>query len=232
MRKNRKILLSIILIGTLISGIGLGVAFSEFSKVTYGGKFEVDSDFIKTETFEIKIDNSDSFIELTIPYYTIEEDENIPKDKIYVDVTYNSFWGNKPIYLSSYNYSNWYMYDENTYKKQFLYDNRYEYNEALENIDVGFQISDGSTIVSKDITNVAPGEEAVFVTDSNKKIIKENITDIELTYTYSNSGVEKFIKIKDEIIKDLKNRQLRDYSMNFIEKCVVKINPDTMKRVR
>lgn len=96
MRKIQKILLGVFLGGVLLGGIGAGVAFGEYSSITYAGKRTLESEKIVTENLDYQIDLEAGIVEIASAYYdggiasNIEYDSTVPEGTIRFQVTYNS----------------------------------------------------------------------------------------------------------------------------------------------
>ena len=96
--KNRKILLGALFTGLLMSGLGAGIAITDFSEFTYGGKINIFEENVVTETFSVNVspENSD-YILVNVPYsYSLNEndsmffsmDETLPDNTIEMELSY------------------------------------------------------------------------------------------------------------------------------------------------
>lgn len=109
MRRIYKIIGGILVAGTLVAGIGSGVAFAEYSTFEYGGesllegserftktlKYKVPATGTVTEDKEEAEEKKDTVAEekpvlcVGVPYlYTVVEDTSVPKDTVRFEVSY------------------------------------------------------------------------------------------------------------------------------------------------
>lgn len=96
MRKVQKILLGVFATGVLLTGIGTGMAFVEYSTLAYGGQKIVGKEHLVTKTLTYKLEDSKEEILLLegLDYHAsrvteLMEDSTIPKNEIQYHVTYN-----------------------------------------------------------------------------------------------------------------------------------------------
>lgn len=93
----RKILLIILLIGILLCGVGVGIAFSEWSSFEYLGEKTMGGKEKKTDTLTEKIEEKEGkhttvYIESLDPEetaITLETSKKVPEDEIRFIVEYN-----------------------------------------------------------------------------------------------------------------------------------------------
>lgn len=96
MRKIQKVLLGIFASGVLLAGIGTGIAVVEYSTLNYGGEKTIGEENLVTKTLEYELSESMQEVILTGSYLhradyvtEMEVDENLPKQVIQYEVTYN-----------------------------------------------------------------------------------------------------------------------------------------------
>lgn len=93
MRKYHTILIGIFAAGVLLTGIGAGVAFTEFSALTYGGKENVGETEMRTEAFDVEFEPGDER-QFIGGWYNwaqtdILTDAGIPENTVRFQVVYN-----------------------------------------------------------------------------------------------------------------------------------------------
>jgi len=93
MKLFHKILLGVFCGGVLLTGVGTGVAFTEFSSLTYGGEYQLGKEEMVTEEFDVDIDPEKG--KWQIDGYRFDEgiefvvDESIPENTVRFEITYN-----------------------------------------------------------------------------------------------------------------------------------------------
>ncbi len=94
MNKLHKILIGVFCIGVLLCGVGTGVAFTEFSKLTYGGRQYLGKTDMKTENFDVKYEPGEKPQDIIGWYrrdqYRLLTDSGIPENTVRFCVTYNA----------------------------------------------------------------------------------------------------------------------------------------------
>ena len=93
MKKYHIILIGIFAAGVLLTGIGAGVAFTEFSALTYGGKEIVGETEMRTEAFDVEFEPGDER-QFIGGWYNwaqtdILTDAGIPENTVRFRATYN-----------------------------------------------------------------------------------------------------------------------------------------------
>lgn len=94
MRRIHKILTGVFCTGVLLCGLGAGIAFTEFSALTYGEKYIVGKTDMRTENFDVEYGPGEGKQYIRGWYYwnqpEILTDENIPENTVRFRVTYNA----------------------------------------------------------------------------------------------------------------------------------------------
>lgn len=96
MRKIQKILLGVFLGGVLLGGIGTGIAFGEYSSITYVGERKIGKEKLSEESFEFAFHPEEGAIKVRPIYMDnrkispIVEDETVPEGTIRYELTYNA----------------------------------------------------------------------------------------------------------------------------------------------
>lgn len=93
MSKLQKRLIIVFCIGVFLCGIGAGVAFTEFSALTYGGKQIIGTADVRTENFDTTFESGEDECSVYCPYarqYDIQVDNSVPKNTVRFCVTYNA----------------------------------------------------------------------------------------------------------------------------------------------
>ncbi|MDE6433614.1 MAG: hypothetical protein K2L07_05235 [Lachnospiraceae bacterium] len=97
MRRIYKIIGVLLISGVLLTGIGSGVAFAEYSNFEYGEESTLEGSEYFTKTVEYKVAQNkaaseDEWLDVELDYYryTVVEDKGIPKDTICFVIHYLS----------------------------------------------------------------------------------------------------------------------------------------------
>lgn len=92
MSKLHKNLLIVFCFGVLLCGLGAGVAFTEFSTLTYDGKRILGKTDMRTEYYDVRFRPGEGPYEVHATFFggTIQTDDSIPKDTVRFCVTYNA----------------------------------------------------------------------------------------------------------------------------------------------
>lgn len=93
MKKYHTILIGIFAAGVLMTGIGAGVAFTEFSALTYGGKELIGETEMRTEVFDVEFEPAEER-QFIGGWYDWEQtdvltDVSVPENTVRFQVTYN-----------------------------------------------------------------------------------------------------------------------------------------------
>lgn len=125
MRKSTKILLGIFCSGILLSGIGIGAAFVEFSTLEYAGSYFMPEDAVKEKTFELVVDPAEqSLLRLG----------NSPRDM--AAIVYSSDIPENTIQWTV-------AYNKNVYDPELLVKNYHSNEEVWKYMDVCFKYREG-----------------------------------------------------------------------------------------
>lgn len=95
MRRVQKILLGVFLGGVLLGGIGTGVAFVEYSSITYAGEKKIGQESLVTEEFDFTFQPEAGGVMVVSRRYSdgqpcvLEEDASVPENMVRYQVTYN-----------------------------------------------------------------------------------------------------------------------------------------------
>lgn len=94
MSKLHKILIGVFCMGVLLCGMGAGVAFTEFSELTYGEKQFLGKTDMRTENFDVEYEPGEKPQDIIGWYrwerYEVLTDNNIPVNTVRFCVTYNA----------------------------------------------------------------------------------------------------------------------------------------------
>ena len=93
MRKLHIILIGVFAAGVLLTGIGAGVLFTEFTALSYGGKELLGKTDMRTENFDVEFEPGEERAFIT-GWYNWEQDEvltdaRVPENTVRFCVTYN-----------------------------------------------------------------------------------------------------------------------------------------------
>ena len=196
--KNRKILLGALFTGLLMSGLGAGIAITDFSEFTYGGKINIFEENVVTETFSVNVspENSD-YILVNVPYsYSLNEndsmffsmDETLPDNTIEMELSYVP--------------------------------DLYQPLKLFTNI---FKDSDFSPVE-------IVGEGEIIVENYNENSDK-TINSVSVAEKYTNDDIQIFMLLKDNVLKDIKNKKVYDYNIQGVTKAVVKYSKNLDSKI-
>lgn len=97
MSRQHKILIGVFCLGVLLCGIGAGITFAEFGGFTYGGKYILGEQDMKTEDIDVAfIPREEGWTIIGAAYsYTagmgkIQTDQSVPENTVRFHVTYNA----------------------------------------------------------------------------------------------------------------------------------------------
>lgn len=97
MSRQHKITIVIFFLGVLLCGVGVGVAFTEFSALTYGGTYILGGYEMKTEDLDVKLESDGEIFDIegfpgpfTHRQGRIQTDAGVPADTVRFRVTYNA----------------------------------------------------------------------------------------------------------------------------------------------
>lgn len=124
MSKLQKVVLIVFCIGVLLCGLGSGIALTEFSTLSYGGKQVLGEPDMRTENFDVEFEPGEETREIVGGWRngcSVVTDESVPENTVRFCVTYNAdvitpyaYWDkeSEQIYCSYF----WHdMYDEMAY---------------------------------------------------------------------------------------------------------------------
>lgn len=103
MRKIQKIMLAVICAGFFIGGLGVGIAFLEFSSLSYAGEKEIPYVKMITENIDYAFEPSDDLLHIQKRYQFENEifvSNEVPENTVRFQVTYNS--ENTSLYLDNF----------------------------------------------------------------------------------------------------------------------------------
>ncbi len=175
MRKIWWILIASFFVGILVCGLGVGIAFAEFSGLTYAGEEEIGEMVQETLVYEIATEAehynvyTNFYIE---PGQKIISDNSIPKDQIEIDVTYNGETDEPFLY------DHYYYQPEYTYVQQIDEYGNEVYVENIENTDSGKLVCDINVSYNYDGFQVFMEHKDEMLTDlKNNRIGSYRIKD-------------------------------------------------------
>ena len=94
MNKLHIILLGVFCVGVLLCGLGTGVAFTEFSELTYGEKQTVGKTDIRTETIDVEYEAGEEVQDIACWFQRkpneVVTDKNVPLNTVRFCITYNA----------------------------------------------------------------------------------------------------------------------------------------------
>lgn len=224
MRRLQKILLGIFLGGVLLGGIGTGVAFVEYSSITYAGEKKIGQDSMVTKELDFSFDSERGIVKVAPIWYDdgqvsyVETDETVPEDTVRYRITYNEKMVTPSLYFSE--------YDED------------EEEELMEeNLGPGYDDTDGPDESGGLERSSLTGDEehesrlnVIDAVDSRKKPVRYQ-GELHLRSHYRDDfGL--WMENKDEILSDLKQGRLASYRADTVTDVKVFVNPASMEHIK
>lgn len=230
MRKLHMALLGVFVTGVLLGGIGTGIAFGEYSGITYGGKVWLGEENMAVKELDYAFTPSTEERIVLVPCYQAEEsgnsllveDTSIPVGVVRYRVTYNekrvhprlNFW------------------DEEVKQEQWEAD----WEAAREReTEAGRSISAQEEPESEAAAKEPDGQEreeegAAFVREEEEEVIKPTgkRTYLELGCRYRGDDFDTVMENKDRIMNDLKQKQIYSYEIVNIKSVEILVNPASM----
>lgn len=234
MRKLQKILLGAFLGGVLLGGIGTGIAFVEYSSITYAGEKKIGQGSVVTKDLDFSFDPGKGIVVVAPVWYDegkisyVETDKTVPENMVRYRVTYNEKTVIPGLYFSEYDEE-----DNGTEEA-----NEEEAGLEEENIGPGF---DGTDIPNEGEGQIGPdaletdgdGGRSNIIDTSKKKTVRSQ-GEIHLRPNYRD-GFGLWMENKDEILRDLKQRRIASYRADHITDVKVLVNPasaDLIKQIK
>lgn len=94
MSKLQKALIIVFCFGVLLCGLGSGIAFTEFSALSYGGKQLLGEPDMRTDTIDVEFEPGEEVREIVGSYVrgncNVQTDNSIPQNTVRFRVTYNA----------------------------------------------------------------------------------------------------------------------------------------------
>lgn len=94
MSKWQKIMIGVFCIGVLLCGLGAGVAFTEFSGLSYGGEQIIGSPDMRTDVFDVAFEGREEATVVVGTYprngWELTADESVPENTVRFCSTYNA----------------------------------------------------------------------------------------------------------------------------------------------
>lgn len=219
MRRLQKILLGTFLGGVLLGGIGTGVAFVEYSSITYAGEKKIGQDSVVKKELDFSFDPELGIVKVAPVWYDdgqvsyVEMDETVPEDTVRYQVTYNE----KMVIP----HLNFYEYDETEEEDDPIEENRgpgYDETDILDEED-GLEADDADSRL-----NVidAPDTRKKKVQYQGELYLKSNYRD--------DFGL--WMENKDEILRDLKQGRIASYRADSITDVKILVNPASAEHIK
>lgn len=174
MRKLNKWLIGGLITGILLTGIGCGVAFAEYSSFEYGG--------------EKHLEGSEYFVKSTEYTFDIQPKYG-EKEKVWMHIYDNC----EVIWVEDINL------DKETLRLVVRY------------------LSDDNTVI--------PRIEPLPMSERENYSYFEEIYLVPYTH-YSVNETEWYIRAKDQILEELKQRKISNYELDGVKKIEIHVNPD------
>lgn len=208
MRKLQKILLGTFLGGILLGGIGTGIAFVEYSSITYAGERVIGADSMVTKDLDFTFDAEKGIVNVEPVWYDggkvsyVELDETVPEGIVRYRLTYNEKTVSPHIHFAEY---------EEDWKEE---DGQPETDFAEEN--------------STEPEDSTEPENSTEPEDSTESEIKQDPVHDQGTLYLEQNYHDDFglwMENKDEILSDLKRGRIASYRSENITEVKVLVNP-------
>lgn len=200
MRRMQKILTGVFLGGVLLSGIGTGVAFVEYSSFAYAGEKQIGQQTLVTRELDFRFEPENGKIHVVRGFWNgrimedrIEADENVPAGTVRYVVTYNE-----------------------KRAEPFL-----EYEE-IEKEDL-IELEDGQETEKQGVPEDGRGDAK----DAEKTELPKQGYLLLRVYNVGND-LEVFLECKDEVLKEFKEKKISHYDVAYVTDVKIKVHPDTM----
>lgn len=173
MRKLHKLLLGVFCAGVLLTGIGAGILFTEFTSLTYGGKQILGETDMRTENVDVEFEPEERKILIT-GWYGWEQtdiltDARVPENTVRFCVTYN---GKRVVPVAVWEKGNQEEYSQVWLSRRWIAEED-EMELMMEAKDMFLENLKAGRIISFDTVQV----ESVTVT-----VNPLNIEDVQLVY--------------------------------------------------
>lgn len=227
MRKIHVILLAVFTTGVLCGGIGTGIAFGEYSSMEYGGTVMLGEEYLVTGELMYEFDPvPGEKIALNPTNWgtsrgtsNLVMDETLPMGTVCYDVTYNSKLTIPHLY---------YWESEEGLEEEDIFEagetetgNGMEINEAsIDEAEAGEEADAGE--------KADAAEEAVTGETAEEKKKSRVVGHLELRTNYIGNEFELFLRSKDRILEDMKNKKFNSFETAYITDVKIRVNPEMM----
>lgn len=213
-----KLALILFLAGALITGIGAGVAFGEYSSFRIVTVCEEELD-TKEFVYELSGDSSKGII-LSNRGYSAEHvsfgtDESVPAGEIHIDVSYDPEFITPSLYTTDIEE---YINDEYDFSWEYFYD-KYEYYNYISD-EAGYMKA------------VAAAEEEASKKREEYREKYDAVVGIEITA--DPGAADSITRHKDNFLEGLKKGELRidDFDHGYYARSItIRINPEDSGRI-
>lgn len=202
MRKSQIVLLVMLAAGTLLTGVGAGAAFEEYSSMKYEGTVLIGEEYWKTDTIICERETGE-----TVPLWInmdrypgawnveLIEDESVAPEEVAVDITYN----------------------EGVYAPHVLLEPVMRpVEEAAEEVWETEYDEKTETETGTEIETEQP----------------EKMADrLEIWISYEGSEFDILMENKDRMLSMLKEGKMASFEMATVKDVKIRINPDMMEYV-
>ena len=239
MRKIHVILLAVFTTGVLCGGIGTGIAFGEYSSMEYGGTVMLGEEYLVTGELMYEFDPvPGEKIALNPTNWgtsrgtsNLVMDETLPMGTVCYDVTYNSKLTIPHLY---------YWESEEGLEEEDIFEagetetgNGMEINEAsideadaVEETGAGEEEDVGEETDAGEKADAA--EEAVTRETTKEKKKSRVVGQLELGTNYRGNEFELFLRSKERILEDMKNKKFNSFETAYITDVKIRVNPEMM----
>lgn len=181
MRRLHKILLGVFCGGVLLSGIGAGVAFAEFSSLAYAGERMIGETRMETAVLEAEIDPEQGQWYISVPYHEamesgIETDESVPENTVQFHVSYNAARVTPEVHETVCNYTEW-LDDEQYVEEELQVLELYTFWEDQDEMKIFMELKDQFLADLKE-GKIASYQEPVYVENVEIRINPANEDDV------------------------------------------------------
>ena len=207
MRKSQIALLAALGVGMLVTGVGAGAAFVEYSSMEYEGTILIGEEYWKTDTLTCEWEpGANKELRINLGNYPrdwnveLVEDESVPVGEVAVDVTYN----------------------EAVYEPYVSLEPVVEWTEEIEEEPVTEEL-EAVTEETETVTEETEPEEPGPQVSADR---------LEIWISYEGSDFEILMEHKDRILSMLRERKMASFETATVKEIKIRIHPDMMEYIK
>jgi hypothetical protein len=214
MRKKWMILAGCFFAGVLLCGLGAGICFAEFSDFTYAGNVKTGKSVEETLTYTADDEMDAYYVYMPdnagrMKQTEVVSDNTLAKEQIEIDVTYND-----------------------DYEKPFLHD--WIYTAETEEETVEEETIEEETIIeetAEEEETVVEAEGDIPMASDAAAATQDERQICEIWISCPMDEMKVFMKYKDIILEDIKNKKIGSYTSTPYYEVTVRCNPDMVDKI-